>query len=48
MLTSTMPEVITPGTDRAAAFYRDLIGGWPDIPVPAEGQPRHEELGARM
>ena len=28
MFTSTMPEAITPGTDRTVALCRDLIG-WP-------------------
>lgn len=45
MLASTMPEVIAPGTDRAVALCRDVIG-WPGTigvgrtrQFPAEGQP---------
>ena len=53
MFTSTMPQAITSGTDRAVALCRDLIGlaghdrGWPTRQFPAEGTARHVELDAR-
>ena len=52
MFTSTMPEAVTPGADRAVALCRDLIGlaghdrGWPTRQFPAEGTARHVELDA--
>jgi catechol 2,3-dioxygenase-like lactoylglutathione lyase family enzyme len=44
MFTSMMPNVITPGIDRAVTFYRDLVGLGQAYRFPREGQLRHVEL----
>lgn len=41
---SVMPHLYTADVDRAAAFYRDLLGGTQTFKYPAEGPAQHVEL----
>lgn len=41
---SVMPHLYVADIDRAAAFYRDLLGGTQTFRHPAEGPARHVEL----
>jgi len=41
---SVMPNLYAADVDRAAAFYRDLLGGTQTFRYPAEGRAEHVEL----
>jgi len=42
--TSLMPHLYCADLERAAAFYRDLLGGTQTFRTPAEGSPEHVEI----
>lgn len=44
MFKSVMPHLYVADVERAAAFYRDRLGGVPTFRFPAEGALRHMEL----
>jgi lactoylglutathione lyase len=41
---SVMPNLYVSDVERAAAFYRDLLGGTETFRLPAEGPAKHVEL----
>jgi lactoylglutathione lyase len=41
---SVMPNLFSADVEKAAAFYRDLLGGTQTFRYPAEGRPEHVEL----